>query len=125
MTIHQMHLHKSPFNMIKSGQKRVEIRLYDEKRRKLRPGDRILFTDISSSGQHLTVVITSLHIYPSFAALFADISPSDLGNSPEMTLAEAVSMIRKYYRQEDETQFGVVGIYFTMMDNETTEEAKL
>ena len=33
--IHQMKLNNKPFNMIKNGRKNIELRLYDEKRRKL------------------------------------------------------------------------------------------
>ena len=42
---HQMQLQPEPFSMIKSGVKTIELRLYDEKRRKIRIGDEILFTN--------------------------------------------------------------------------------
>ena len=41
--IHQMKLNNKPFNMIKNGRKNIELRLYDEKRRKLNIGDEIIF----------------------------------------------------------------------------------
>ncbi|MFB9860740.1 hypothetical protein ACFPFV_11800 [Salinicoccus siamensis] len=37
---HYMRLFKTPFNMIQSGYKTVEVRLNDDKRRKLKPNDR-------------------------------------------------------------------------------------
>ena len=37
--VHEMKLHESPFKKIKSGKKTVELRLYDDKRRKINIGD--------------------------------------------------------------------------------------
>lgn len=39
-----MKLRPQPFNMIRSGQKTFELRLYDEKRQKLQIGDEIEFS---------------------------------------------------------------------------------
>ena len=38
-----MKLNKEPFEKIKSGEKTIELRLYDEKRRKIKAGDTICF----------------------------------------------------------------------------------
>ena len=43
---HEMKLNDSPFNKIKNGTKTMELRLYDEKRRRLREKDYIEFTNI-------------------------------------------------------------------------------
>lgn len=43
--IHNMKLHSTPFEMIKSGKKTFELRLYDEKRQKIKVGDEIIFTN--------------------------------------------------------------------------------
>ena len=43
MLIHFMRLQPAPFGLIRDGKKSIELRLYDEKRRKLRIGDGILF----------------------------------------------------------------------------------
>ena len=40
---HTMKLNDAPYDMIKSGQKTVELRLYDEKRRMISVGDEIEF----------------------------------------------------------------------------------
>lgn len=39
--IHYMKLYNEPFQMIKKGEKTIELRLNDEKRRKLKKGDTI------------------------------------------------------------------------------------
>ena len=43
-----MNLAPSPFEMIKSGAKTIELRLYDEKRRAVKVGDTIEFTNTES-----------------------------------------------------------------------------
>ena len=45
---HNMQLKPEPFAMIKDGTKTIELRLYDEKRRNIKVGDRIVFTDTVS-----------------------------------------------------------------------------
>ena len=49
-TSHEMKLHSSPFEMIKSGKKTIELRLYDEKRQLIKEGDIIIFTNTSNGG---------------------------------------------------------------------------
>ena len=41
--IHNMKLNESPFERIKNGTKTIEFRLYDEKRRQIKIGDKIVF----------------------------------------------------------------------------------
>ncbi len=40
---HEMHLEKDPFNKIMNGEKKIEYRVNDEKRRKMKIGDTITF----------------------------------------------------------------------------------
>ena len=44
--IHYMNLNNRPFQLIKNGSKSVEMRLYDEKRAKIKVGDQISFTNL-------------------------------------------------------------------------------
>ena len=44
-TVHRMNLQSGPYEMIKSGRKTIELRLWDEKRRKIKAGDEIVFTE--------------------------------------------------------------------------------
>ena len=41
--IHRMNLDSNPFEMIKNGTKTIELRLNDDKRRKIKVGDYIIF----------------------------------------------------------------------------------
>ncbi len=54
---HEMMLAPEPFKKIKSGQKTIELRLYDEKRRALTVGDQICFYRLDDEKQLMTEVV--------------------------------------------------------------------
>ncbi len=52
---HSMKLLPAPFEKIESGQKTIEIRLFDEKRQELQIGDTIEFSKLPDLNEKLTV----------------------------------------------------------------------
>lgn len=102
-----MKLNDSPFNKIKSGIKRVELRLNDEKRRLLNVGDIIEFTNITTK-EVLYVRVTDLLYFNSFKELYESISKTDMGYNKEED-ANCLDMLNYYSKQEEE-KYGVVGI---------------
>ena len=58
---HEMGLYPENFETVKSGQKRWEYRLYDEKRQNIRPGDTITFYN-TESNERVTVLVESLQV---------------------------------------------------------------
>ena len=75
---HLMTLWDDPFNMISCGQKDIEMRLYDEKRRKINVGDTIEFTN-KKTNQKMEVIVINLHIYDSFEMLYSKFEKTRLG----------------------------------------------
>ena len=71
---HEMSLRESPFRAVADGTKVIEMRLLDEKRRKIRIGDRIRFT-LSGGTETVTAEVMGLHPFPSFDALYASLIP--------------------------------------------------
>ena len=65
--VHEMRLKMQPFNSIKSGEKIYELRLYDEKRQKIKCGDYIVFT--AENGERLTAKVTDILRFNDFAEL--------------------------------------------------------
>ena len=55
----KMKLNNNPFNLIKNGEKIIELRLFDSKRKSLQIGDIIEFTNISN-GQKIQTKINAL-----------------------------------------------------------------
>lgn len=104
---HKMKLKEGPFKSIKSGSKTVELRLYDEKRSKIKIGDIIEFTNIND-GEVLWVDVISLHRYNSFEELYKDFDKVSLGyrEDEEANYRD----MEEYYPIEEQAKYGVVGI---------------
>ena len=50
--IHKMKLNQSPFDRIKNGTKTVEFRLYDDKRKQIKVGDKIEFSKLPEQNEN-------------------------------------------------------------------------
>ena len=118
-----MRLKSEPFQKIASGEKTVELRLFDDKRRGLNIGDDIIFTNLSDDSEKLAVRITALYRYGSFEDLFAEISPARCGNLNGETIEEAAAGMRKYYSVEQIHDYGVLGIKIELISLEDDEMA--
>lgn len=114
--IHSMKLYASPFDKISSSKKTVELRLYDVKRRKINVGDRIVFSNIDEEDKKIAVTVKALYRYASFKELFEEIPIEKCGNSSDMTIDEVVEGLRTYYSEEEEKQYGVLGIKIELAD---------
>ena len=108
--IYEMKLKAEPFEKIQTGRKTVELRLFDEKRRRLDIGDKIIFEKIEDSGQRIAVVVRSLHRYATFEELFMDIPLEKCGNASTDTFKEAAARMSQYYPEDKIKKYGVLGI---------------
>ena len=104
---HNMKLNNEPFELIENGSKKIELRLYDEKRRKLRVNDLIEFTNISTE-KKMTVLIEALYLYPNFEELYKHFDKISLGYA-EDEIADPKDM-EEYYPQDKQEKYGVLGI---------------
>ena len=107
--MHEMNLHPAPFEMIKSGKKTIELRLYDEKRRKINVGDKIIFTN-TESGEKLTVEVVKLHTFESFEELYSALPLLKCGYTEEDVRESHFSDMEAYYSVEEQKKYGVLGI---------------
>lgn len=104
---HTMNLNNNPFLKIKNGSKSIEIRLYDEKRRKLKVGDNIEFIN-RNNNEILSVDIINLHLFKTFDELYNNFDKVSIGyNENEIANPNDMS---QYYNFEDIEKYGVVGI---------------
>lgn len=108
--VFEMKLSKIPFELIRNGRKTVELRLYDDKRKQLNINDLIIFTSLSDEVEKIAVRIKALYRYASFEELFSEIEPVKCGYEADISIEEAVVGMRKYYSEENEKQYGVLGI---------------
>lgn len=114
--MHFMHLKEKPFQMIWEGHKTIELRLYDDKRRKIQVGDQIIFESFSDSGNRIVVCVTKLHVYKSFEALYASLPLEQCGYTDEAVAKATASDMNAYYLPEQQSKYGVVGIEFMVED---------
>lgn len=75
---HCMKLTPAPFEMIKSGHKTIELRLYDEKRQKITVGDTIEFKN-TDTNDIITAEVTALHRFNSFEELYRSLPLTKCG----------------------------------------------
>ncbi|MBQ2893375.1 MAG: 23S rRNA (uracil(1939)-C(5))-methyltransferase RlmD [Oscillospiraceae bacterium] len=106
---HQMKLHAEPFAMIKSGEKTIELRLYDEKRQQIREGDLIVFT-CTATGEKLTAKVQKLHRFASFEELYRSLPLLQCGYTAEDIDSASPADMESYYSKEEQQKYGVVGI---------------
>ena len=108
-TTHQMKLHASPFEKIKSGEKTIELRLLDEKRQQIKAGDRIVFTN-TDTGETIDATVAKLHCFESFEALYRSLPLLKCGYTAEDIGSAHPSDMEAYYSAEQQKKYGVVGI---------------
>ena len=108
---HEMSLRESPFRVVASGCKVMEMRLYDPKRQTIRPGDSIRFTLVGGRDT-VTARVTGLHFFPTFSALYEALLPVvgvvGLGYA-EGEVPHPDDML-DYYSEDAIARFGVLGI---------------
>lgn len=106
-TTHYLQLSQEPFQSIASGRKTIESRLYDEKRRAIKPGHQLVFTNRDNPQQTITATVVELLCYPTFQQLFTAHPPQEFGKDTAEQLLEQIS---QFYSTEDQRSHGVVGI---------------
>ncbi len=107
--VHKMKLNAVPFEMIKSGEKTIELRLYDEKRQQIKEGDVITFTN-TSNGERMRVTVKKLHRFDSFEALYKTLPLLQCGYTVEDIDTAHPFDMEQYYSADEQKKYGVVGI---------------
>lgn len=109
MKTHNMKLNPSPFEMIKSGKKTIELRLLDEKRRQVKEGDKIIFTN-TDTGETMDMKVVKLHCFNSFEELYKVLPLLKCGYTTEDINDAQPADMEQYYSAEEQKKYGVVGI---------------
>lgn len=109
---HIMRLQKIPFNLLKTGEKNIELRLNDVKRKKIQIGDTIVFR-LCNSDDEIKATVCALHHAEAFSDLLNKLSLYNCGLGRMNDVNEAVEYMRNYYSIEQEKTYGVIGIEFS------------
>ena len=105
---HEMKLNNKAFNNIKSGIKKFELRLYDDRRKNINLGDTIIFHNLNNLEDTISVKVLALLRYPSFADLFKDIDYKLCGSAN--SLEEKLERVHTFYTIEQEKKHGILAI---------------
>lgn len=114
----KVHLHSDVFDIVKAGDKNVEARLYDEKRKQLSVGDTLIFLRRPLEEDKIVAKVTDLVRYSTFTELVDNYEMKRLyldGYTKEMYLNE----MSRFYTEEDQMVDGVLAIHFEVVDYET------
>lgn len=104
---HKMNLNEEPFEKIKNGSKTIELRLYDEKRRKIKAGDAVYFKSKTGS---LMATVKAVHLFKSFEELYAALPLEKCGYSADEIATASPEDMLTYYTKEQIEKYGVAGI---------------
>lgn len=107
----ECHLDEDVFEIIKSGIKNVEVRVNDEKRRKMKVGDEIVFLKRPLENEKIVTKIIGLKIYNNFFDLVKDYEIERLYLNT-FTKEEFVDLLGRFYSIEEQEKYGVVAIEF-------------
>ena len=109
--IHEMKLQPEYFDFINNGTKRIELRLYDEKRQLIKLGDTIKFLKEPDKIETLEVKVVQLLKYNSFNELLNNF-PIEILADKSMSKEKLLNVLEKFYTLDEQKRYGVLGIRF-------------
>lgn len=96
--------------IFREGNKTIELRLYDEKRKKIKVGDKIIFINMNDATDVLTVIVKELFVFRSFDDLYKTLPLTECGYTCENLCTASPEDMEMYYSKEKQSKYGVVGI---------------
>ena len=109
--IHKMKLNESPFERIKNGTKTVEFRLYDEKRKQIKIGDKIEFSKLPELQETILVEVIDLYREETFEKIFKKLY------TDEEEIKRKTNSMHQFYSPEKEKEYGVIGIKISLISS--------
>ena len=106
---YKMKLQPKYYDDILYGAKRIELRLYDEKRKMIHLGDTIEFMKEPELKESFKAKVSGLFRYSTFEELMNDFDISVLADKT-MTKKELLDILETFYPVESQEHYGVVGI---------------
>ena len=110
--IYRLELAKTPFALIKSKKKTIEMRIVKENRKDMIPGDYIYFKD-EETFEEIKALITFVHFYKDFEDLYSHEDVKALGYE-DINKASYKDMY-VYYSKEQIQDSGVMAIGIALL----------
>ena len=115
MAEHIMKLHPQPFAKIRDGSKTIELRLYDEKRKRISVGDTIQFVNSEDPADTVYVQVKNLFVFDSFDALYRNLPLLECGYTEKDIHTASPRDMEMFYTKEKQKQYGVIGIRISLI----------
>lgn len=115
MKEHVMNLTPAPMQEIRTGNKTIELRLNDEKRKQISVGDTIKFINTEDSNDPLRVKVVDLFLFSSFAELYDNLPLLNCGYNEDNINTASPEDMEMYYSREKQNKYGVVGIEISLL----------
>lgn len=115
MKEHVMNLTPAPMQEIRTGNKTIELRLNDEKRKQISVGDTIKFINTEDSNDTLRVKVVDLFLFSSFAELYDNLPLLNCGYNENNINTASPDDMEMYYSREKQNKYGVVGIEISLL----------
>ena len=109
-----IHLDEDIFEVVKYGTKTVEVRVNDEKRRKLKIGDKITFLKRPDDIEKMDAIIEDLVYYKDFFELVKDYTMDEL-YLKDYSKEDFINLLKRFYSDEEINKYGVVAIKFKII----------
>ena len=115
MKEHVMNLTPAPMQEIRTGNKTIELRLNDEKRKQISVGDTIKFINTEDSNDILRVKVAYLFLFSLFAELYDNLPLLNCGYNENNINTASPDDMEMYYSREKQNKYGVVGIEISLL----------
>ena len=115
MKEHVMNLTPAPMQEIRTGNKTIELRMNDEKRKQISVGDTIKFINTEDSNDTLRVKVVDLFLFSSFAELYDNLPLLNCGYNEDNINTASPDDMEMYYSREKQNKYGVVGIEISLL----------
>lgn len=109
-----IHLDEDVFEVVKHGKKNIEVRVNDEKRRKIKIKDQITFLKRPNESESIDAVIEDLKYYDNFEKLVENYNMEEL-YLQNYSKQDFLKLLKRFYTDEEINKYGVVAIKFKIL----------
>lgn len=120
--MHIMKLQENFFNYIKDGTKEFEIRLNDEKRKKIKKGDLIEFQKEPLLEEKIIYEVEDLLYFKDFEEVIKNIDMEYLASKDE-SKENFLNLLNNFYSKDEQDKCGVVAIKLNKANHFTVEKS--
>jgi len=110
----ELRLDEDIFEIVKNGTKRVEVRLYDEKRKLMKKGDKLTFYKRPLEEEKLDTKIIEINKFDNINNLLEKYEMKEI-YIDGFEKVEFIELLERFYSKEEQEKYGFVAIEFEVI----------